>query len=208
MEALVGSGLELATLSLASTESGHPAPQTSTFGAPHTTAAGPHTPALLLSTSGAGSGARGCFSICSRNCRCSCCCRSFRWYVASLSRAQGVGILHEQSKRQVTESVRKPQLPRRRTYQLAASGGRNGSTLRHRGGRRGRGGNLGPYREPPALSPGSTMWGSSRWLGLQGEVTFCGFGDPGALFSRQLLYLACSTDGSKSCLFALVKSTS
>lgn len=59
-----------------------------------------------------------------------------------------------------------------------------------------------------SLAPCSLMFESCGWLGLQGEAASCGLGGPNALSCRQLLYLACSTDGSKSSLFVLVKSTS
>lgn len=97
-----------------------------------------------------------------------------------------------------------------------AAGPAGGHTSHHAGSARENGGGgdgrtgrePGPHRQLLAFSSCTTVGGSSERLGLQGEVTSGGSGGPGATFCRQLLYLACSTDGSKSCLFALVRSTS
>ena len=75
-------------------------------------------------------------------------------------------------------------------------------------GGRSRGESRQPYRELLSLSPCVTTWGPAEWLSLHGEVTSRALGGSRVAFCWQLLYLACSTDGSKSCLFALVKSTS
>lgn len=63
-------------------------------------------------------------------------------------------------------------------------------------------------RELLSVAPCVTVWGPAKWLRLHGEVASWVLGGSRVAFCWQLLYLACSTDGSKSCLFALVKSTS
>ena len=124
----------------------------------------PHSPSLF---SADGVETRTCcFSIRSRNCCCSCFCRSFRWCVASLSTADEVRLLHER-----TAGTRAPEQQPRLLgahARLAGSEGLSGGSPRDIGrGRRGKEGDLGRI---PGAAVLVRLYHSMAWSGRGGRL--------------------------------------
>ena len=124
------------------------------------------SPGPCFSAGGPDGGSCCCFSICSRNRCCSCLCRSFRWYVASLSAAAEVELLHQESNREVSSWVNwwaatHSSQGSTQASQCAGSevkagvGGRGGDTWEGAGAGRARG----PHSELLSSSPASQRGG-------------------------------------------------